>query len=229
MTVARQNTGVAVGFDHVPIRISNFLCFRQPIRILAAAAAAIADTRTLLGMVTMWILQADGSATRHTHAFRPALQSKSRNIATQLQRVLQPCPISQRSGVFHDCRPVERFCAKVCNVVLTLDTAQLQSVGSAFILNPKMNQIFVFQSTDSLSVENVFRVVCVDHWHCFQHIAEITQQRQFHRLYDVAESNVGGCFGLKLLDIKLTGFDFAITGSSPVLLPRALLDMVFGF
>ena len=37
-------------------------------------------------------------------------------------------PVSQSYGGFHDYRPGDRFGAKVCHVVLTLDSAHLEPV-----------------------------------------------------------------------------------------------------
>ena len=50
--------------------------------------------------------------------------------------------------------------------------------------------------------------------------SEFQTNLQFSRLYDVPKSNVEDCFALKLLDIKVPGFDFAARSSSPDVLWR---------
>ena len=59
-------------------------------------------------------------------------------------------------GVPRDHCFAERLAANICHVVLTLDSAHPQSLGPDLVLNTLICQIYVFQTTNSLSVETVF-------------------------------------------------------------------------
>ena len=85
--------------------------------------------------------------------------------------------ISPRKAVFRDSCFAECFCAEVCHVFLTLDSAYPQPLGPDLTLHLPVRHICVFQSTNSPPAQNVCGGLRIDGQHGFHRVTKITQQR----------------------------------------------------
>ena len=144
-----------------------FLCYS----VCAADAAASVATGCCLDMVICWLLlRADcrSEVPKHRHATSCMLHENA---------FFGHVDITQCKAVFRNHCFAERFGPQICNVssFLTLHTRIL--LGSGFISHPLVCHINVLQSTNPLSVEDVFGGLRINGQHWLHLITPILQQR----------------------------------------------------
>ena len=86
--------------------------------------------------------------------------------------------IFQCEAVFRNHCFAERFGPQICHVFLTLDSSRSQPLRSDFILHQQVRHVSVFQSTNSLSVDDVFGGLRIDGQHWLHLVTQILQQRR---------------------------------------------------